>query len=156
MVLERSSCRFSDFALHHKEHSEKLAHIFPHNTTRVHWLQQQNYAQQAAFSQSFLTSCSQITVLYIRLFFLRNVSFTSYDWRTLRVSEFWTKNTREIQRNKWDSKNVTFWCAVHANGVAGPSLFNCKKVRGVDIIKFWTLTSGQKLYSSHRMEFSSR
>lgn len=62
-VLYKSSGRFKVSLLHHTGQSEKLVHMFQYNITRVHQLQQQDYARRVVFSHCCLRNMSSISGL---------------------------------------------------------------------------------------------
>lgn len=60
------NCRFRVPLLHLAQYPEKLDHMFLHTISRVHYIQQQNYAQQVAFCQSCMDDVASDLDSYVR------------------------------------------------------------------------------------------
>lgn len=111
--------------------------MFQYEIPRVQHLQQLDRAQRVAFSHSGMVN------ILSDYGFLRPIVFD--DECVFHVSKFANtqnmptsgqENPRETRQHELDSKCVTVWCGIHANGVISRYYSNKKSVRGFNYYQF--------------------
>lgn len=91
-----------------------------------------------------------------RIVFLRNVSSTSHLLPALSTLVFEAHETQKKINNMnytAEKQQSGFW---NSNGVVDSYSSNNNILEESTIIKWWTLSSGEKFYSSHRMLISTK